>query len=72
MTKSNEHEPPHIVSSEHLASEESWHLSELEYGLIVAFNAFSRWTTRFMVAVGYDDFNPLDYRCRRFAPKGLH
>lgn len=60
MTKSNEHEPPHIVSSEHLASAESWHLSELEYGLIVAFNAFSRWTTRCMVAVGYDDFNPLD------------
>ncbi|MES9873972.1 MAG: winged helix DNA-binding protein [Candidatus Sedimenticola sp. 6PFRAG7] len=49
-----------IVSSVHLATEEGWELSEFEYGLIVAFNAFSRWMTRCMGAVGYQDFNPLD------------
>ena len=49
-----------IVSSIHLASEEGWELSEFEYGLIVAFNAFSRWMTRCIGAVGYQDFNPLD------------
>lgn len=49
-----------IVSSEHLASDEAWQLSEYEYGLIVAFNAFSRWMTRCKAAVGYSDFSPLD------------
>ncbi|MCW8862504.1 MAG: winged helix DNA-binding protein [Rhodospirillales bacterium] len=49
-----------IVSSEHLASPEAWQLSEFEYGLIVAHNAFSRWTTRCMAAVGHADFSPLD------------
>ncbi len=51
---------PMIVSSEHLASTEAWRLSEYEYGLIVAFNAFSRWMTRCMGAVGFTDFSPLD------------
>jgi predicted MarR family transcription regulator len=51
---------PMIVSSEHLASTEGWRLSEYEYGLIVAFNAFSRWMTRCMGAVGFTDFSPLD------------
>ncbi|MES9900019.1 MAG: winged helix DNA-binding protein [Sedimenticola sp.] len=49
-----------IVSSIHLATEGGWELSEFEYGLIVAFNAFSRWMTRCMSAVGEQDFNPLD------------
>lgn len=52
--------PHHIVSSEHLASEQGWQLSELEYGMIMAFNAFSRWMERCMTAVGYNDFKPLD------------
>lgn len=30
-----------IVSSEHLTSPDSWQLSEFEYGLIIANNAFS-------------------------------
>lgn len=51
---------PMIVSSEHLASTEAWRLSEYEYGLIVAFNAFSRWMTRCMAAAGFTDFSPLD------------
>ena len=49
-----------IVSSEHLASEDSWPLSELEYGLIIAHNAFSRWMIRCMQGAGYADFSPLD------------
>ncbi len=52
--------PTPIVSSEHLASEEGWQLSELEFGLTIANNAFSRWMVRCMAAVGYPDFAPLD------------
>ncbi len=54
------HDTPLIVSSEHLATEQGWQFSEYEYGLIVAYNAFSRWMTRCMSAVGFQDFNPLD------------
>lgn len=54
-------EPPvPIVSSEHLASEEGWQLSEFEYGLIVANNAFQRWMLRCMGSAGHADFGPLD------------
>ena len=49
-----------IVSSEHLASKKGWQLSELEFGLTVANNAFSRWMVRCMAAVGYPDLAPLD------------
>jgi predicted MarR family transcription regulator len=52
--------PVPIVSSEHLASEDSWPLSELEYGMIIAHNAFSRWMIRCMQGAGYADFSPLD------------
>lgn len=52
--------PIPIVSSEHLASEEGWRLSELEFGLTIANNAFSRWMVRCMAAVGYPDLAPLD------------
>ncbi len=51
---------PHIVSSEHLASEKGWQMSELEYGMVMAYNAFNRWMVRCMSAVGYSDFNGLD------------
>ena len=37
-----------IVSSRHLADGEGWELSELEFGLIIAFNAFSRRSLSFM------------------------
>ncbi len=49
-----------IVSSEHLASPVCWQLSEFEYGMIIAYNAFSRWMIRCMGAAGHVDFSPLD------------
>lgn len=52
--------PVPIVSSQHLASEEGWQLSEFEYGLITAYNAFQRWMLRCMAAAGHRDFGPLD------------
>ncbi|EJN02270.1 winged helix DNA-binding protein [Phyllobacterium sp. YR531] len=41
-----------IVSSAHLAEGESPGLSEVEYGLILASHAFSRWMVRCMAAAG--------------------
>ena len=49
-----------IVTSAHLATEIGWPLSELEFGLIVASNAFSRWMVRCMAAAGANDLAPLD------------
>ena len=49
-----------IVSSAHLISEKSAELSELEYGLIIANNAFQRWILRCMSASGMPDLNPTD------------
>lgn len=49
-----------IVSSAHLAAEGSAELSEFEFGLIIAHNAFSRWTVRCMAAAGVPDLSPLD------------
>jgi predicted MarR family transcription regulator len=44
-----------IVSSAHLVSERAAALSAYEYGLILGFNAFSRWIVRCMTAAGYAD-----------------
>ncbi|MEJ2478918.1 MAG: winged helix DNA-binding protein [Acidihalobacter sp.] len=49
-----------IVSSQHLVSEQAAELSEYEYGLIVAGNAFNRWMVRCMAVAGYPDFNSTD------------
>ncbi|BES70267.1 winged helix DNA-binding protein [Marinobacter nanhaiticus D15-8W] len=49
-----------IVSSAHLAAGKSAELSELEFGLIVASNAFNRWMVRCMTAAGLPDLSPLD------------
>ena len=50
--------PPHpIVSSAHLVSERSAELSEFEYGLIIAGNAFSRWVIRCMAAAGVPELS---------------
>ncbi len=49
-----------IVSSRHLAEGEGWEASELEYGMIIAFNAFTRWMTRCMAAAGKPDLTPLE------------
>ena len=48
-----------IVSSRHLADGPGWEASEFEYGLIIAFNAFSRWMTKCMGAAGHE-MSPLE------------
>ena len=52
--------PPPIVSSAHLVSPQSAQLSEFEFGLIVAGNAFHRWILHCMSAAGLKDLTPLD------------
>ena len=42
-----------VVSSAHLAAGRSPGLSEVEYGLMIAANAFNRWMVRCMAAAGY-------------------
>ena len=49
-----------IVSSSHLVSPKSVELSELEFGLIVSWNAFSRWAVRCMSAAGCPDLTITD------------
>lgn len=49
-----------IVSSRHLAEGDGWEMSELEYGMIVAHNAFYRWMTKCMAAAGQPDLGPLE------------
>jgi predicted MarR family transcription regulator len=44
-----------IVSSSHLAAGRSAELSEFEFGLIIASNAFNRWAVRCMAAAGMKD-----------------
>ncbi|AKS46341.1 Predicted transcription regulator, contains HTH domain, MarR family [Octadecabacter temperatus] len=58
----NEHDIPkrRIVSSRHLADGTNWESSEIEYGMIIAYNAFSRWMTRCMSAAGNTDLTPLE------------
>ncbi len=49
-----------IVSSAHLVSEGASELSEFEYGLMVASNAFERWMVRCTTAAGGGDLGPLE------------
>ena len=49
-----------IVSSAHLVSDRSAEMSEFEFGLIVAGNAFHRWVVHCMAAAGLKDLMPLD------------
>ncbi|MDC0738910.1 winged helix DNA-binding protein [Cognatishimia sp. SS12] len=53
-------EPRRIVSSRHLAEGEGWQMSEFEFGLIIASNAFTRWVSRCMAAAGQPDLSPLE------------
>ncbi|HKR38245.1 winged helix DNA-binding protein [Paraburkholderia sp. CNPSo 3076] len=53
-------QPTKIVSSEHLVSESSAELSEFEYALIMASNAFNRWMVRCMSAAGVKDMTPIE------------
>ncbi|HMM85814.1 MAG: winged helix DNA-binding protein [Gammaproteobacteria bacterium] len=72
-------EPAHgnaIVSSSHLVSARSGELSEFEFGLIVAWNAFSRWAVRCMAAAGCPDLTITDvlllhHLCHRARNKKL-
>lgn len=58
---SDKNEPKRrIVSSRHLAEGENWEASEVEYGMIITYNAFSRWMTRCMSAAGNTDLTPLE------------
>lgn len=49
-----------IVSSAHLASGKAAELSQLEYALTNAGNAFQRWMVHCMAAAGLPDLSPLD------------
>ncbi len=49
-----------IVSSAHLVSEKTPELSEFEFGLIIATNAFNRWMVRCMRAAGVKDVTAID------------
>ena len=49
-----------VVSSSHLVSPRSVELSEFEFGMIVAWNAFSRWAMRCMAAAGCPDLTITD------------
>ena len=51
---------PRILSSAHLAEGAAGELSEFEFGLIVAHNAFSRWITRCMAAAGVPELTVTD------------
>jgi len=67
---------PPVVSSAHLAAGGSPALSELEYGLILAGHAFTRWMSRCMTAAGRPGLSPLEILilhtvCHRDRPKKL-
>ncbi len=49
-----------IVSSAHLASGQTTELSEFEFGLNMAINAYHRWIVRCMAAAGQDGLGALD------------
>lgn len=62
MNRADQMPDPHtaIVSSSHLVSPRSAEMSELEFGLIVSWNAFSRWAVRCMAAAGVPDLTITD------------
>ena len=62
MTESDASPPAEagIVSSSHLVSPRSRQTSEFEFGMIVAWNAFSRWAVRCMAAAGVPDLTITD------------
>lgn len=51
---------PRIVSSEHLAVGGQGEVSEYEFGLMVAYNAFTRWVQRCMAAAGASELSVLE------------
>ncbi len=51
---------PRIVSSQHLADSGMAELSEYEFGLMIAYNAFTRWVQRCMAAAGHPELSVLE------------
>ncbi|MDU8945238.1 winged helix DNA-binding protein [Ovoidimarina sediminis] len=51
---------PRIVSSEHLAAGGKGEVSEYEFGLMIAYNAFTRWVQRCMSAAGMPELSVLE------------
>jgi predicted MarR family transcription regulator len=49
-----------IVTSLHLVSPKSPELSEVEFGLTILYNAYTRWMVRCMAAAGFPDLAALD------------
>ena len=49
-----------IVTSAHLVSEKCAELSEFEFGLNIAANAYNRWLVRCMAAAGIKDMTTID------------
>jgi len=49
-----------VVSSAHLATGRFPEMSEFEFGMIIAANAFQRWTVRAMAAAGHPDMSALE------------
>jgi predicted MarR family transcription regulator len=49
-----------IVSSAHLVSDKVPELSEMEFGMILAWHAFARWMMRCMASAGVTDMTPID------------
>jgi predicted MarR family transcription regulator len=49
-----------VVSSAHLAEGSFPEISELEFGLIVAANAFNRWVVQAMTAAGHPELSALE------------
>jgi predicted MarR family transcription regulator len=49
-----------VVSSAHLADGSFAEISELEFGLTLAGNAFHRWMVRAIAMAGYPELGPLD------------
>lgn len=49
-----------VVSSAHLAKSGFSEVSELEFGLIIASNAFNRWVVRAMSAAGYPELSAVE------------
>ena len=49
-----------VVSSSHLAEGSFAEVSELEFGLTLAGNAFHRWIVRAMALAGYPELSPLE------------
>ncbi len=49
-----------VVSSAHLATGSFPEISEVEFGLTLANNAFHRWMTRCMATAGHPDLSPME------------